>query len=42
MLKIVWFNQTDLVRVFIMEGADQAAADGFVSRLWEAEQKGFA
>ena len=42
MLKIVWFNQTDLVRVFIMEGADQAAADGFVGRLWEAEQKGFA
>ena len=42
MLKIVWFNQTDLVRVFIMEGADQAAEDGFVSRLWEAEQKGFA
>lgn len=42
MLKIVWFNQTDLVRVFIMEGAEQAAADGFVSRLWEAEQKGFA
>ena len=42
LLKIVWFNQTDLVRVFIMEGAEQAAADGFVSRLWEAEQKGFA
>ncbi|MGN0970974.1 MAG: hypothetical protein ACI4OY_03390 [Aristaeellaceae bacterium] len=42
MLKIVWFNQTDRVRVFITEGADQAAADGFVGRLWEAEQKGFA
>ncbi|MGN0764381.1 MAG: hypothetical protein ACI4MK_13370 [Aristaeellaceae bacterium] len=42
LLKIVWFNQTDLVRVFITEGADQAAADGFVGRLWEAEQKGFA
>ncbi|MGN0746925.1 MAG: hypothetical protein ACI4ML_09655 [Aristaeellaceae bacterium] len=42
MLKIVWFNQTDRVRVFIMDGTDQAAADGFVSRLWEAEQKGFA
>ena len=42
MLKIVWFNQTDRVRVFITEGADQAAADGFVGRLWEAERKGFA
>ena len=42
LLKIVWFNQTDRVRVFIMDGTDQAAADGFVSRLWEAEQKGFA
>lgn len=42
LLKIVWFNQTDLVRVFIMGNADQAAADGFVGRLWEAERKGFA
>ncbi|MGN1020851.1 MAG: hypothetical protein ACI4O7_10860 [Aristaeellaceae bacterium] len=42
MLKIVWFNQTDLVRVFIMDSAEQASADAFVSRLWEAEQKGFA
>ena len=42
MLKIVWFNQTNLVRVFTMGDAAQEVADGFVSRLWEAEQKGFA
>ena len=41
-LKICWFNQTDLVRVFIMSEADQAAADGFIDRLWEAERKDFA
>lgn len=41
-LKICWFNQTDLVRVFTMGDTAQAAADGFIDRLWEAEQKDFA
>ena len=42
MLKICWFNQTDLVRVFTMGDTAQEAADGFVSRLYAAERKGFA